>query len=649
MSGGLLGIGTKSLLAYQLALNTAAQNISKAQIPFYSRRVIEFADTGFGGGVTVSDVRRIYDDVTSRDLLAKTSSASRLESFYNSISDFEKMLDDGSTNVSKYLNDAINAIQTLTGASNGNIQSRSAFLNQLSGLANRISAMGGEILKKKNDLNSSILNTVTQTNTLIDQIGKLNTKIQQQSSENRSDLLDQRNALVHELSKSINFSTYTDENDDLTISVSNGLQIVDGSTVNHFSAVANQENQSLFGISLENGYGDEIDVTSFITDGNLGGMISLRQTAYDEADRGLGRLALALSAVFNAQNKLGSDMNGNLGGNIFSDINTSALMTERVGVNSNNTGTGTLSVSIDDVSELQVSDYRLMFSSDTDYTIMRISDGATVSTGTIASVPHTATFDGMTLSITAANFEADDNFLIKPYEGASSSTSVTMTDSRKLALAYPVSAAQSKANMGQGKIEVTSIVDTTNSIFATPGQLSPPLRVEFLTDTTYRIVNADDDSVIETGLTYDPTTGSDLFPTTASYDPGFRVSVTGPVKAGDTFTLDYNLNTVGDNHNAIEMAGIFTRQILDGGNSTLNQAYVTLSSNVSLQTNTAGIEYQSAEALRKQSENRFYEQTGVVSEEEQTNLLIYQQSYAASAKVIEAARTIFDTIMSMMR
>lgn len=649
MSGGLLGIGTKSLLAYQLALSTASQNISKANVPFYSRRTVEFADNGFGAGVSVADVRRIYDDVTSRDLLAKTSSASKLESFYNSIADFEKMLDDGQTNVSKYLNDAINAVQTLTGAANGNIQSRSAFLNQLSGLANRISAMGGEIQKKKNDLNSSILNTITQTNTLLDQIGKINTKIRQQTSENRDDLLDQRNALVHELAKSINFSTYTDENDELTISVSNGLQIVAGSTVNHFSAVANQENQSLYGISLESGYGDDIDVTSFITEGNLGGMISLRQTAYDEADRGLGRMALALAAVFNAQNKLGSDMNGNLGGNIFSDINTTALMRERIGINSNNTGTGTMSLSIDDVKELQTSDYRLSFTSETDYTIMRISDGEEVATGTITAVPHSATFDGMTLSITAADFEAGDNFLIKPYEGASSSTSVTMTDARKLALAYPVSASQSKSNMGQGQIQVTSIEDTTNSIFATPGQLSPPIRVEFLTETTYRLVNANDDSVLETGLTYDPTTGSDVFPTAGSFDPGFRVSITGPVKAGDTFTLDYNMNTVGDNRNAIEMAGIFTRQILDGGNSTLNQAYVSLSSMVSLQTNTAGIEYKSADALQKQSETRFYEQTGVVAEEEQTNLLIYQQSYAASAKIIEAARNVFETIMAMMR
>ena len=129
--------------------------------------------------------------------------------------------------------------------------------------------MGGEIQKKKSDLNSSILNTVTQTNTLLDQIGKINVKIQQQSTDNRDDLLDQRNALVHELAKSINFTTYTDENDELTISVSNGLQIVSGATVNHFAAVSNTENQSLYGITLENGYGDDIDVTPFITDGYL--------------------------------------------------------------------------------------------------------------------------------------------------------------------------------------------------------------------------------------------------------------------------------------------------------------------------------------------------------------------------------------------
>jgi flagellar hook-associated protein 1 FlgK len=179
--------------------------------------------------------------------------------------------------------------------------------------------------------------------------------------------------------------------------------------------------------------------------------------------------------------------------------------------------------------------------------------------------------------------------------------------------------------------------------------LAPPVRVEFLTDTTYQLVDVDASTVIEGPLTYDPAAGEDLFPTAGSYDPGYRVSLSGSMKAGDSFLIDYNANTIGDNRNALEMAGLYTKKIIDGNETTMNAAYISISSQVSLQTNTAKTQLDSALTLVDQAEKRFYSVSGVDSMNELTNLTNYQQSYQASAQIIQSARTIFETLLGMLR
>lgn len=649
MSGGILGIGINSLLAYKSAITTTAQNLSNATTPYFSRREVNFVESLFNSGVAISDVKRVFDEVANSDFISKTSTAASLTSYYESISDFEKSLDDDKTNIAKYLNDSLSAAQVLT-TTVGNVQSRSAYLTQLSSLANRIKSMSNEISQKKSILNDSIRSNVAQANAVMSQIGQMNRQISLQNSGDRSDMLDQRNKLVHDLAGYLNFTVRNEDNDGISLSLSNGIEIISGETVRTMSTMDDAEDATLLRIGIDNGYSGTIDISSFVTEGSLGGMVNLRQGSYDNADRGLGRLALVVADQFNRQNRLGSDLNGALGGDIFNDINSTALMQGRVSNNSNNTGSGTFEVSIDDVSQLQVSDYRMVFSSATAYSITRKSDDSVVSSGTISAYPHTATFDGMTMTISAGTFTAGDKFSIRPYQGAGNSTSVTMTDPKKLAMAFPVSAEASNANMGSGSINVDAILDTTNAAFTTTANtLSPPIRVEFLSDTTFQLVNATTSAVMEGPITYDPTTGADIFPTAGSIDPGYRVSLTGSMKTGDSFNIAYNTNTVGDNRNALEMVGLYTKKIIDGNETTMNAAYMSLSSEVSLETNTAKTQLSSALTLVDQAEKRFYSVSGVDSMNELTNLTNYQQSYQASAQIIQSARTIFETLLGMLR
>ena len=63
----------------------------------------------------------------------------------------------------------------------------------------------------------------------------------------------------------------------------------------------------------------------------------------------------------------------------------------------------------------------------------------------------------------------------------------------------------------------------------------------------------------------------------------------------------------------------------------------------------ADIAVKAGEALKLQSQDWFDSVSGVSLDEEAANLVRFQQSYAASARLLNTAQEMFDTILSMVR
>jgi flagellar hook-associated protein 1 FlgK len=57
----------------------------------------------------------------------------------------------------------------------------------------------------------------------------------------------------------------------------------------------------------------------------------------------------------------------------------------------------------------------------------------------------------------------------------------------------------------------------------------------------------------------------------------------------------------------------------------------------------------SAEAMKVQSQNWFESVSGVSLDEEAANLIKYQQSYAAAARILSTAQELFNTILQSAR
>jgi flagellar hook-associated protein 1 FlgK len=650
----LLNIGIRGLLAFQSALSVTGQNIANVKTPYYSRREIDFAEDLFGNGVNIADVQRVYDATTSQFLQQANSTFSMSDTFYQQVSQLESLLgnqvfkdsegNERTNNIATFISDAIAALKSLDGDTTS-IQSRTVYLNKLMALANRISTIGTQIEQQGSNINQSIQTTVGSVNEITQQIAQINQQIANSQGQDNGALLDKREVLVQQLSQYVNFSTQTDSSGQMNILIDDGTPLVFGSKAETISAVPDPNDPSNLILNMTSGV-STMNITNLIHGGQIAGYFNA-QTVLEQAQNALGRLSLGIMQTFNAQNKLGIDYNGNLGGNIFNDINSASAMSQRVLPNSNNTGTENMNVTISDVTQLTTSDYILVFDTPTHYTMTRLSDKTVVGSGSISSLPQQISADGFTININSGTIATGDKFTISPTRGASENMGVAISDPKLLALGWPVSANSNPLNQGNGTINVDNILDTTNSAFSLPKQLNPPITIKFLSPTTYELINANTSAVMEGPITYTP--GAPVFPTPGGYDPGYRISISGSnIQAGDTFDIKYNTNN-GDNRNGNIMESQYKNGILQGNSLSFTQGYNLMSSDISIQVNGASADYTSSKVLRDGAYKQYSQVSGVDIGEETTNLAMYQECLQASAQIIQTAKSIFDTIIGLGR
>lgn len=642
----MMNIGMSSLSAYKNALSVAGENIANANTPYYSRRKVDFTESLFGGGVNVTAVGRIYDEQANRFAQSASSDLQQADMYMLQLQNFEPLLSDSTLNIGSYITNSVNALNDLNHDPSSN-SNRSGYLSRLQGLVERFQSVSKDITARKVDVNQSISVGVSQANDLLESIAKLNQQILIVSPDQQSTLADTREAQVQELAKFLNVNVSTDDQGVVNVTLTNGVPLVLGSAFSKLATVADPADATNTLVTLQSSGGSS-DLTNLITGGKIAGLINFRKNALDVADRGIGRLSLAFSQAFNAQNALGLDGNGTFGGNIFADINAVGSTLARVIANTNNTGVGNMSVAITDTTQLTTSDYQFKIDASNNYVLTRLSDNKTVTTPLGATFPQTVTMDGFTMTINAGTYNSGDKYLVSPTKAAAVSMNLAINDPLKLALAIPVTANPVNSNVGKGDINVTSITNPSNSAFATPGQLSPPINVVVdPSGTTYTLFNATTNAVLEANIPY--TSGADVFPTPGGIDPGYRVTLTGAVAAGDTFNIAYNTKYVGDHVNGDKIAALYDKSILEKSTATFNQGYNSVSIDISMKTQQSVTGYKSKQILEAQASDRRDKISGVSIEEETLDLARFQQAYQASAQILQSAKSIFEMVISITR
>lgn len=635
---GLLNVAVTGLNAAQVGVLTTSHNIANASTEGYNRqRIIQstntpmFTGAGYiGQGTNVLTVRRIYDQQLNEQVLAASTGAAEMDSYLAQIGQIDNLLADPSAGLTPALSAFFKGVQEMA-ANPASIPARQGMLSASQALVARFQSLDQRMNEIRSGANAMVTSEVAAINSYAQQIAAINQRIvmAQAAGPNQppNDLFDQRDQLVADLNTKIRATPIIQNDGTYSVFIGNGQPLVIGNLPYSLKAVAAPDDIERIVVALSSPNGGTIYMPeSMLSGGSLGGLIAFRSQSLDEAQNALGRIALTLAQNFNAQHRLGQDLDGDLGGDYF-DM---SQMMPMVGVNSNNAGSGTIAVAFDTATfdQLKASDYRLTYANGS-YTLLRLSDNVATP---ITAVPQVV--DGLSIDVSGWSPASGDSILIQPTRGGASELQMAIGNARDIAAAAPIRTATPLANSGTASISAGSVTATTG--------LPLGSAVILTYDAASNTFSASG------GVTAGP------FPAYAATGQtitlnGISVTISGNPADGDTFLIENNSFGVSDNRNAVLLGALQTKNTMEGGTATYLSAYSSIVSRIGNKAREVAITGQAQQSLLEQAQSTRAQLSGVNLDEEAANLLRYQQAYQAAAKVIGIAGRLFDEILALGR
>ncbi|MBZ4194409.1 MAG: flagellar hook-associated protein FlgK [Candidatus Contendobacter sp.] len=546
----IMQTGLSALTASQRALATASHNIANINTPGYTRQRVELATNRpesvggatrpqyVGNGVSAQSISRVYDGFLTEQARNYGSSVGQLAAKDRWISQLDSVLGDGSTGLAPAVKQFFASAQDVAN-SPASSPERQVLLSQAETLANQFNNLDSQINVLRDGVNEDLRGAVTTINGLTENIAKANYAIATSSGGSGGaspDLLDQRDQLVANLAQKVSVSTVVQSDGSMSVFAGNGQSLVLGSQSNALETKISTADPRKLDIQFK---ADGSVITNSLSNGSgeVSGLLAFQDQVLDPAQNKLGLMAMGLAQTFNDQHQLGLDLNGNAGGDFFTD--SSSVPTSQK--NTANTGTGSLALTIANIGQLQPSDYELSYDSAGTYNLRRLSDDKMVVTGSAGPVA----VDGMGIAITGTPV-AGDKFRIQFTRNGAASFKALIKDPREFAAA-----------------------DSAGGI--------------------------------------------------------------------------------GNNANALKLAGLQTEKTLLNSSSTYQDVQNQVVSEVGTQGSTTRNTLKTQEALQEQAVQARDSVSGVNLDEEAANLMKYQRSYEAAAKVIQIGDSIIQSLLDVVR
>ncbi|RUL76129.1 flagellar hook-associated protein FlgK [Dyella choica] len=627
---GILNIGISGLNAAQVALSTVSNNIANASTSGYSEQSVLQSEVVSGGnsqytvgsGVNVVAVQRAYSQYLTQALWSSNSSlqgATTSNGLTTSLNGFLS----SSGNLQTALDNLYNGFSSVANSPTSS-SVRQAALGSASSLTSVFNTLGQQLSQQSTQVNQQIGSTVGNINGLAAQIAKLNNQILQAGTTgNPNALLDQRDGLVQQLAGLTGISASTNNDGSISVYTSAGGTLVSGAQSYALSSAANQ---------YDPGSTDAFDsagnnVTSQLSGGNLGALISYRDNVLQPAQNTLGQSAIALASSVNAQQAAGLNLNGQQGQPIFSVGAPAVLPSSK-----NASGGATVTASVSNVSHITTSDYVLRYTGTGTGT-----NGWTLSTSSGQGVALTAnangtlSADGLTLSV-AGSAQIGDSYAIQPTRNASTSLAVSLTDPNGIAAAAALTASAGTSNTGTGKAGPVSVTNSANA------NLLSGATVTFGAGGNYAITDGAGNTTTGTYTSGQPITAD-----------GWSLSLSGAPASGDKFTVAANTNGLNDNSNALSLAALANTGVINGGKTSVVASYADLTAQIGSAGSLASSNLATQTNIHNQAMGAQQSYAGVNLNQEAANLVQFQQAYQASAQVISTAEQIFSSLITAIQ
>lgn len=428
----MLGSALSGLTAYQRALATTSHNIANANTDGYSRQTVTMTTRNpeqrgsltLGSGVQLSSVQRAYDQYAVTQQRSTTASFGQQHTLHALSTRIDTLLSDSEQGLSPALSkfyDSVNAAST----DPSSLAARRELLASGTTLTARFQGIDTEFSGLNDEINNRISASVTEVNGLSKRIADLNLTISRTVGQGGkpNDLLDQRDSAVLELNKIVRVSTLEQPDGSMSVFVGNGQPLVLGTQQNPLMVSSNRFDPTRAEVS----FAGQGEISGALEGGSLGGAMAFRDDVLTPARNQLGLLANQLAQAFNAQHTQGTDLRGDMGGNLFS---MAAIEPQ---VSRFNTGTATLAVSTTNSFAL-TGDAYVLRQTDTGWQLRNADSNQVISLTGDGSAANPLTADGFAM-VVSGSASVNDEFLIAPTGLSAKTVAVAITDPAKIAAA----------------------------------------------------------------------------------------------------------------------------------------------------------------------------------------------------------------------
>jgi flagellar hook-associated protein 1 len=318
-----LRIATSSLMTTQVQISVASANIANADTQGYTVKTanqVASVSAGVGTGTTITSITSSVDKLLLKSLMQATSALGSADTSNNYLNQLQALYgtSSGTDSTGTSLANTIASLETAISSLSGTSSSAALQANVVSALddvAAQLRDTSSGIQQLRGDTDKQIASSVSDVNDQLKTIASLNTQIKQTAAlgQPTGDLEDQRNTALQDVASQMDVSYFMSSTGDMQVYTTSGQALVDSSahplsyaTATSVTAGTTYDPSSTGGFSgiMLNG----VDVTSQIKSGNIGALISLRDTVLPAAQDQLDQLANQLADGLNAVNNQGTSL-----------------------------------------------------------------------------------------------------------------------------------------------------------------------------------------------------------------------------------------------------------------------------------------------------------------------------------------------------
>lgn len=322
----LMGLAQQALMANQAALNVISNNVANQNTPGYTRQVVNLQQNDsvtignlvVGGGVSAGQAISQRDRVLEQRVQQQTQVQAQSQALSDALNQVQNIFGLSSTSTSasstqlgSALDSFFNAVSSLT-ANPADTPTRQKVISAAQSLVSAFNSASNQMAAALPSLNAKVSGDVSGINGLLSTIASLNQKIASTSPNGDAGTLeDQRQQAIAQLSQYVGLNQITNENNQITLTTTNGVVLVSGGQANALNTA------QVAGVTHVMAGTPPSDITAGLRGGDLGGVLQARDGIIPQYLSALDQLAYQVGRQVNQINAQGLDANGNPGQAIF--------------------------------------------------------------------------------------------------------------------------------------------------------------------------------------------------------------------------------------------------------------------------------------------------------------------------------------------